>query len=256
MTTIGFIGVGDLAVYTVKGLRGGNYAGRILLSPRNHDKAALLQRDCGCEIQADNQAVVDAADAVFIATRPADCLDTLAGLEFRTSQLLISVAAGVDIATLRQAVPAELQIVRAMPVSSAEAGASPTLIYPDHALVRDLFDHCGNAIAVDNEEYFDQGSILACVYSWFFVLFDELVQATQGPKLPPDLSARLVMGMAGGAARLALAKSDTTPEDIAAGIATDGTYSKLGLDLLRQRQAFASWHEACKLLEERLAGGD
>jgi pyrroline-5-carboxylate reductase len=256
MTAIGFIGVGDLAVYTVKGLRGGNYAGRILLSPRNRDKAALLQRDYGCEIQADNQAVVAGADIVFIATRPADCLDTLAGLEFRAGRLLVSVAAGVDIATLRQAVPAEIEIVRAMPVSSAEAGASPTLIYPDHESVRGLFDHCGNAIAVDNEEYFDQGSILACVYSWFFVLFDELVKATRGPRLPAELSARLVMGMADGAARLALAKSGTTPEDIAAGIATDGTYSKLGLDLLRRKQAFGPWHEACKLLEERLAGGD
>jgi pyrroline-5-carboxylate reductase len=166
------------------------------------------------------------------------------------------VVAGVETATLRGAVPEELEIVRAMPVSSAQAGASPTLIYPDNAFVRELFDRCGNTIAVDDEDYFNQGSILACVYSWFFPLYAALIEATEGPKLPAGLSAELVMGMAEGAARLALARTDTTPQEIAAGIATDGTYSKLGLDLLRRRRAFEPWHEACKLLERKLAGAD
>lgn len=202
----------------------------------------------------DNQSVADRADYLFIATRPADCLETLAGIEFRADQVLVSVVAGVETATLRGAVPRELEIVRAMPVSSAEAGASPTLIYPENAFVRELFDRCGNTIAVDDEDYFNQGSILACVYSWFFPLYSALIEATQGPQLPAELSAELVMGMAQGAARLALARTDTTPQEIAAGIATEGTYSKLGLDLLRQRQAFEPWHDACKLLERKLAG--
>jgi pyrroline-5-carboxylate reductase len=253
LKTVGFIGVGDLALYTIRGWRRGDYEGPILLSPRNREKAGLLQREFDCEVRADNQAVADRADYVFIATRPADCLETLAGLTFREGQVLVSVVAGVDTAALREVVPADLEIVRAMPVSSAEAGASPTLICPDDVFLRHLFDHCGNTIAVEDEDHFNQGSILACVYSWFFALYGELVEATQGPKLPADLSAELVMGMAQGAARLALARTGTTPQEIAAGIATEGTYSKLGLDLLKQHRAFEPWHEACKLLEQKLA---
>jgi len=254
LNTVGFIGVGELALYTIRGWRRGDYAGPILLSPRNREKAEFLRREFACEVMNDNQSVADRADYLFIATRPADCLETLAGIEFRADQVLVSVVAGVETATLRGAVPRELEIVRAMPVSSAEAGASPTLIYPENAFVRELFDRCGNTIAVDDEDYFNQGSILACVYSWFFPLYSALIEATQGPQLPAELSAELVMGMAQGAARLALARTDTTPQEIAAGIATEGTYSKLGLDLLRQRQAFEPWHDACKLLERKLAG--
>ena len=254
MSTIGFVGVGELALYTIRGWRLGGYDGRILLSPRNRERAALLKRECACEIAADNQAVVDGSDYLVIATRPADCLEALRALEFRADQVLISVVAGVDCAELGGALSADVEIVRAMPVSSAAAGASPTLIYPNHAFVRELFDYSGNAIAVDDEEYFNQGSILACVYSWFFLLYGELIDATQGPKLPADLSAALVLGMAQGAARLALAEPGKSPREIAAGIATDGTYSRQGLDLLRQRDAFAPWREACKLLEKQLAG--
>ena len=256
MKSIGFIGVGELAQYTIRGVRRGGYRESIRLSPRNHDKAAQLAAQHNCEVQADNQSVVDNSDCVVIGTRPADCLQTLAELEFRPGQLLLSVVAGIEISELRKVIPARLDVVRAMPVSSAEAGASPTLIYPDHEFVREFFNHCGNTIPVDNEDYFTQGSVLACVYCWFFSLFESLIEATRGPELPAPLSAELVMGMARGAAELALSKADSSPGEIATSIATDGTYSKLGLDLLQQQSAFEPWQQACKLLQQKLAADD
>ena len=63
------------------------------------------------------------------------------------------------------------------------------------------------------------------------------------------------MGMARGAAELALAKSDVTPAEIADGIATEGTFSRLGLDLLQNSNAFEPWTEACELLQNRLTAG-
>ena len=64
------------------------------------------------------------------------------------------------------------------------------------------------------------------------------------------------MGMARGAAELALANKETSPGDIANSIATEGTFSKLGLDLLKQKTAFKPWREACELLQKRLAASD
>jgi len=253
MKIIGFIGVGELALYTIRGVRRGGYQGPVLLSPRNQEKAAYLATQHDCEIQQDNQSVVANSDYVVIATRPADCLETLANLEFNPGQVLISVVAGIEVEQLRTVLPAQLEIVRAMPVSSAEAGASPTLIYPDNAFVREFFDYCGNSIVVDNEAYFTQGSVLACVYCWFFSLYEELIQSTQGPALPAGLSAELVMGMAKGAAELALANKDIPPGEIASNIATEGTFSRLGLDLLEESAAFKPWREACELLQKQLS---
>jgi pyrroline-5-carboxylate reductase len=256
MTTIGFIGVGELALYTIRGVRRGGYQGPVLLSPRNREKAKHLVEKHNCQLQQDNQSVVANSDYIVIATRPADCLDTLASLEFMPDQVLISVVAGIEVAQLRTVLPAQLEIVRAMPVSSAEAGASPTLIYPDNAFVREFFNYCGNSIAVDNEAYFNQGSVLACVYCWFFSLYEELIQSTQGPALPAGLSAELVMGMAKGAAELALANKNIPPGEIASNIATAGTFSRLGLDLLEENAAFKPWREACELLQKQLAASD
>lgn len=255
MPSIGFIGVGALAVYTIEGVRRGGYEGPILLSPRNREKAERLARDYDCKVEPDNQSVVSNSDYIVIATRPPDCLQTLADLDFKAGQTLISVVAGIDVEQLRGAVPEWLDIVRAMPVSSAEAGASPTLIYPENAFVTAFFDHCGTSIVTDDEAYYNQGSVLACVYCWFFSLYQALIDANQGPDLPSDLSAELVMGMAKGAAELALVNRQTTPGEIARDIATEGTFSKLGLELLEQKAAFDPWGEACRLLQRRLAAG-
>lgn len=252
MKTFGFIGVGELALYTIRGVRHGGYDAPILLSPRNREKAALLAQQFNCEVQEDNQAVVERCDCVVIATRPADCLQTLAQLDFRPGQLLISVVAGVEISSLREALPADLEIVRAMPVSSAEVGASPTLVFPENPVVQEFFDYCGNALPVDDEAYFTEGSVLACVYCWFFSLFEALIQGTEGPELPRELSSQLVIGMARGAAELALARADSPPAAIAESIATEGTFSKLGLDLLKDKDAFAPWQQACELLQDKL----
>lgn len=252
METLGFIGVGDLAEYTVIGLRRGGYQGRVLLSPRNRSMSQRLASDWQCEIMESNQALVDNCQSIILSTRPVDCLDALSSLELKSDCLLISVVAGVTIAQLREVVGSDITIVRAMPVNCAKATASPTLIFPAHSVVKQLFDFCGNAIAVENEDAFNEGSVLACVYTWYFALFGELVKACTSESLSKEMATELVLGMARGAASLSLQENQPSPDRIAEAIATEGTFSKLGLDILKQEAAFDPWRKACETLQSRL----
>ena len=252
MKILGFIGTGDLAEYTIKGLRNGGYTGRILLSPRNLERSKSLATQCACEVQSSNQAVVDACDSLILSTRPEHCHEALGQIKLRPGQLLISVVAGVSIESLKEAAGDEVEVIRAMPVNCAEAVASPTLIYPDNKLANSLFNYCGQSIVASDESAFEQGSVLACVYTWFFALFEELIQSTSGATLNRESATELVLGMAKGAASLALQDKNRSPGEIAKYIATEGTYSKLGLDLLDEKNAFGPWNDACQLLIERL----
>ncbi len=250
---IGFIGVGDLAEYTITGLRKGGYSGHILLSPRNREMSEKLARDWQCKVMANNQAVADSADHLFLSTRPAHCLEALGELDLGNDQLIISVVAGVSIQSLQEVAGANCTIVRAMPVNCARVCASPTLIFPEHATVSNLFDYCGDSIAADDESSFDQGNIIACIYTWYFELFQQLVNTTSGSALSPAMASKLVLGMARGAASLAL-EEQASPGEIAETIATEGTFSKLGLDILKQANAFAPWQQACDELSVRMKG--
>jgi len=252
MKTLGFIGIGDLAEYTIKGLRTGGYRGRILLSPRNRQRSQMLAELYQCEVLDSNQAVVDASEVVILSTRPVGSLDILSQLKLKPDQQLVSVVAGISIDALAAATVADISITRAMPVSSAETGTSPTIIYPFNSSVMEIFNHCGKSIAVDTESAFEQGSVLACVYSWYFELFEQLIKSTTSKDFPLELATELVLGMANGAASLALQDKSRTPGKIAENIAAEGTFSKLGLDLLKQSKAFDPWREACALLLGRL----
>lgn len=249
---LGFVGVGELALYTIEGLRNGGFQGSILLSPRNRESAAWLAANRDCTVAQSNQAVVDGCSHLFLATRPADSLACLDALSFRVGQTLVSVVAGQSLELLGHHVDTAVRIVRAMPVSAARAGASPTLVCPPDVDVAALFEHCGEAIEVEDESAFALGSVLACVYCWNFTLFETLIEATQSAGLSQQLSSRLVVGMARGAAELALANPATPPGEIAEAIATEGTFSKQGLDLLKTTGAFDPWRQAFELLEAQL----
>lgn len=252
MHSIGFIGVGDLAEYTIKGLRLGGFEGHIYLSPRNRERSELLAKTLDCKVQNSNQVVVDHCECLVLSTRPDNCLDALSGLKLKSDQILVSVVAGVDINMLRNVVGPDNKIVRAMPVNCAEAVASPTIIFPHNAEVAKLFDYCGRSITAPDELAFNQGTVLACVYTWFFELFEQLIKSTAGKELPTELASQLVLGMAKGAASLALQDNSRTPGEIATYIATEGTYSKLGLDHLKDSDAFRPWQQACQLLIDKL----
>lgn len=252
--TLGFIGVGDLAEYTITGLRRGGYKGNILLSPRNAAMSANLASDWQCKVMKSNQDVIDNCEYFFLSTRPADCLGALDELNLSSDHQIISVVAGVTIAQIREIVGELVNIIRAMPVTCARALASPTLVYPSNPAVNQLFDICGNAIVADNEEGFNQGSIVACVYTWYFELFNELINACSSSSLSRKMSSELVLGMAKGAASLAIQDKYNDPGEIAEAIATEGTFSKLGLDILKQEAAFKPWVMACNELKSRLGG--
>ena len=76
MTTLGFLGTGHLAELMVRGLAGQGY--RLVLSPRNAAVAARLAAEHGCAVADSNQAVVDAADGVFVSLPAAMGADELA----------------------------------------------------------------------------------------------------------------------------------------------------------------------------------
>lgn len=251
--SLGFIGVGHLADYTIRGLRRGGFEGRIWLSPRNAERAATLSRDCGCEVLESNQAVADATDHVVLSVRPALGLDVLRGIRLRPGQRLISVMAGLPIDKLRP-LAGGAQIFRAMPVTSAQASASPTLICPPDDELAALFDYAGAGVCVADEQEFEAGAVMACVYGWFFPLYGRLIADCEAAGVGSEAARKLVFGMAEGAARVAAETPAMTLEEITWEIATEGTFTRLGLEHLLQRDAFKPWSESFEKVLTALRG--
>jgi len=249
---IGIIGAGHLAGYLVAGWRHASPDLRVILSPRNAAQAASLAATYGAAVAPDNQAVVAAAKAIVLATRPPDALAALRACTFRPEQLVISVAASVRLAELAAAA-APARVVRARPLSCAAVNASPTLLCPDDAQARMLFEPLGTVHALADEEQFIRASVISAFYGWVYALLDEAVAWTAAGGVPPAFARGLVLETVRGAASLALAEPEQPLTAILDALATPGGITRQGLSILQQEQGLAAWTNALDGVYARLA---
>ena len=67
---------------------------------------------------------------------------------------------------------APARLVRSLPLISAEVGASPTLLYPDDAIARDIFADLGPVLPLAAEDDFTAASAYGPAFSCLFALMD------------------------------------------------------------------------------------
>lgn len=252
--TLGFIGVGHLAGFLVQGLRRAGIEQDIVLSPRNRDRAGELAEQFNARLAAANEEVVSLSRVVILATRPDQAVSALRGLPWHKHHLLISVAAGVSLKSLAVA-SAPAEVVRAMPVSCAAIGESPTSIYPDNHRVRSLFEALGSVVALPDESSFQTASAVGAFYAWNYALLEEVVSWGKLRGLSDETSRLLFTQAMRGATGMVLARPDRPISEMLGSLATPGGLTELGLDIFRDSKALARWSEACEAVLHRLRQG-
>ena len=182
----------------------------------------------------------EAFDAVLLGIKPqmlAALAPQIAG-HARGSTAILSVLAGVELATLAQAFPDSQTLVRVMPNLAAALGKSP-LPLVTRGLDGSGRDALGGFLAplgevefLDDETAFDLVTALAGSGPAFVYRFiDALAAAAARLGLPPDQALRLALAMADGAVALAAA-SPHSPGELAQRVASPGGVTQEGLDVL------------------------
>ena len=132
VSTIAFIGGGNMAASLIGGLlAAGQPAASIRVSEPDAARASALVARFGIVVAADNAAAIADADIIVLATKPQQAAAALRGLRARSSATLLSIAAGVRVASLRALLGDDVAIVRTMPNTPALYGAGITGLYAD-----------------------------------------------------------------------------------------------------------------------------
>ncbi len=240
---IGVLGVGHLISYLVPGMLRGAIKPDFLLSPRNQKHAQTLAKIHGLEIAASNTELVKACDVVIVAVRPLQIKDALQSLPWRSEQTLISLCAGVSIAEL-SAYTNGATITRALPVTAAYHGESPTAIYPECATTRTLFAPCGPMVVLENEDQFEAATMFGAYYGWIQQLIGEMAEWAQTNGLSPEAARLLSSQMTRAAASIVLETPEKQVSALVEELCLPGSITGLGLGGLKQSEAFKPWHQA------------
>lgn len=153
--------------------------------------------------------------------------------------ILVSILAGVELASLRARFPVPRAVVKAMPNLPVAFGQGVVELHTDAAspapareAVEALMRPLGLALWFDDEPLLNVASALtAAAPAFLFRFLDALAEAGAALGLPPQQAARLAAEMAAGAAALA-ARSGETPAALARRVASPGGTTEAGLAIL------------------------
>jgi pyrroline-5-carboxylate reductase len=157
---IGFLGAGNMSGALIRGLlqAGVVKAGHIRASDVRGERLDQLAKEFGIEVTLDNHMLVRRSSILVLAVKPQVVDKVLAsvGGEVDADTLVVSIAAGVPLASLEARLPPGTRVVRSMPNVAALALAGATAIAAgtharddDMAKARALFDAIGRTVTLD-----------------------------------------------------------------------------------------------------------
>jgi len=152
--------------------------------------------------------------------------------------ILVSILAGVELASLRARFGRPRTIIRAMPNLPVRIGKGAIALTSDSAdiaakaLVSGLMATLGHAEWLDEEAHFQlAGHLIGAGPAFLFRFIDAFAAAAERLGLPFDQAQRLAVTMAEGAAAMAAASNDD-PERLARQVASPGGTTEAGLKVL------------------------
>jgi pyrroline-5-carboxylate reductase len=187
--TAGFIGGGNMGSALVRGLlRSGTPPERVTVGEPVQSLRQSLATELGVRVTADNAEAIAGAQIVVLAVKPQEMQTTLAPLRealLAARPVVLSVAAGVRVESLRSWCGAQVPIVRAMPNRPATVGAGACGLYaapgtPNAArdLAMKVVSASGTAVWVGSEEALDIVTALSgSGPAYFFLLTELMVEA-------------------------------------------------------------------------------
>ena len=172
---LALIGAGNLGSALARGwvASGCLNAGDIHITRRHASKLTGLEGE-GFRVGTDNRAAVEDSDCVVIAVRPG----AVAGVVEEISTVVgdavvISVATGVGLDSIRAALPRGVSVARAMPNTAVETLSAMTCLAGTEdsgaalSVARDLFNALGQTLLIDEEMMTPATALCACGIAFF-----------------------------------------------------------------------------------------
>lgn len=209
---IAFIGGGSMATSLIGGLTAAAHPpAAIRVAEPDAERAAQLAERYGITTTADNAAAIDRAAIIVLATKPQHAETALRGLKPEPGATVLSIAAGVRIASLRALLGDDVTLVRSMPNTPALYRAGITGAYseaPAGATARGRAEYvlaaAGAICWLREEAQLDAVTALSgSGPAYFFLLTEALGDAGVKLGLDADVARQLALQTFAGSARMA-----------------------------------------------------
>jgi len=224
-----------------------------IVEPIADRRAELTDRFPGVEVGG----APELSEGTVIAVKPTDVAAACRAAAAAGAGRVLSIAAGVTIATLEGELAPGTAVVRAMPNTPALVRAGAAAIAPgstateaDLAWAESLLGAVGTVVRVKESLLDAVTGLSGSGPAYVFLVAEALIDAGVLAGLPRDVSTSLSIQTLLGAATL-LAQGDDGPEALRAAVTSPGGTTAAGLRTLEQRGVRAAFLDAVAAATER-----
>ncbi|ASK20731.1 MULTISPECIES: pyrroline-5-carboxylate reductase [unclassified Halomonas] len=259
---ITFIGAGNMASAIIGGLiDSGVSPSDITATAPNESELAPLAARLGINTNTDNNAAVEDADVVVLAVKPQIMRSVCEAMRDNVQQqspLIISIAAGLDAATIDQWLGGNNALVRCMPNTPALVGIGASGLYANSAvseeqrtLATQLMEAVGIVEWVEEEGLLDAvTAVSGSAPAYFFLMFEAMEEAAVKLGLPAATARRLAIQTALGAATMAQ-RSDKDPATLKQNVMSPGGTTERAIQHMEDAQLRATIADAMQACAQR-----
>jgi pyrroline-5-carboxylate reductase len=211
---IGFIGAGQMAEALALGFvnKGSVKASNIYATDINESRKEVFA-GFGANACDSNSEVVSNSDVVFVAVKPQYVSLVLKEVKpvLTQDKVVVSIAAGVTLATLQAAAGDDARIIRVMPNTPCLVGETASAMClnskaddNDADVVKTLFDAVGTIYRVDEKLLSAVTGLSGSGPAYIFVMIEALSDGGVKAGLPRDVAIKLAAQTVKGAAAMVL----------------------------------------------------
>ncbi len=247
---IGLIGAGNMASALLSGmLKNLVQPGDVMISDRDEEKLAFWKKQ-GISVTTNNGVVEDACDIIILAVKPKIIPYVLQELSGKEDKIYISIAAGITVAFLENALGKDKKIVRTMPNTPAQVGCGMTVLVPNKNIteqerktVFSLFDSVGDTLQLSESELEIATAIHGSSPAYVYMMMDALADAGVRHGLTKENALKLAAKAVEGSAKMVL-ETGTHPEQLKDNVCSPGGTTIAAVRELERTGFRASLHAA------------
>ena len=241
---IAFLGGGNMANALVGGLIGRGFAaGAISVIEVSPPARQRISRH-GVRVSTAPDAATQDADVLVLAVKPQDLRAALSdiGIDLR-HKLIVSIAAGIRLATLASWLGGHARLVRCMPNTPALLGAGITGLYAaaqvgadDRQNAEAILRAVGEVVWLRDERLLDPvTAVSASGPAYVFWFIEQLAAFAEQAGIPHDDALRLAKHCLFGSAKLAL-ESDLPPSELRRAVTSKGGTTEAALNVFEREK--------------------
>lgn len=246
MTKIGVIGGGKIGEALIAGLiNGGIEPADISVANRRPERDAELKERYEVLLAADAAAAAEAKDVIFLCVKPGDTaavLEQIASIVDHNDEdtVVVSLAAGITLATLEGVVSAGTSVIRVMPNTPMLVGAGASALVRGRfvtdeqvELVSELLSSLGFVAEVKESQMDAVTAVSGSGPAYFFLFIEAMTDAAVSLGLPRPLAQELAARTAAGAGAMAC-KEGADPVHLRADVTSPGGTTAAALRSLEE----------------------